>query len=182
MFMNSRTAPSLQLVGPTLLPYKSPLPTTQTSRHLLNILGMQQWTGKRPHLHGVSACPKPALLSCSMLPLGCSLPGGHHGSSQCSSTQKPFLDGHMLMEVSLETLLSNKSSPFLKLPVSPSDGEKCMHEHHQLLKMRLFLPYPELQCQGFTSEDFIISLLYHSHSHAEANSKNPPTLPDALRG
>lgn len=77
----------------------------------------------------------------------------------------------------LEIPLSDKPFPFLQLPVSPSAGQKYMHEQHQLLKMLLFLPYPEPQCQGFTSEDFIISQLYHSHSHTEPNSKNPPTLP-----
>lgn len=52
-----------------------------------------------------------------------------------------------------------------------------MHEQHQLLKMLLFLLHPEPHCQGFTSEDFISRQLYHSHSHIEANSKNPSTLP-----
>lgn len=52
-----------------------------------------------------------------------------------------------------------------------------MHEWYQFPKMLLLLLYAESQCQGFTSEAFIIGQLYHSLSHTEASSKNPPTLP-----
>lgn len=93
MFMNSVTGPSPQLVGPALLPYRAPLPTPQRDTAEYSLLTAMD--RKETHLpRAISALLQHA-------PTWMQLPGGHHGSSQYSSTQKPFPDGHMPMGGSL---------------------------------------------------------------------------------